>query len=286
MTATKRAKASAAPEPLTVDDLPSLVSDVSARFVGIPPAWWDHGAPARPAVLAFDVGKRGAVALVRQPSKTFVHPPCAAYLETLVDKGDLSPAWIASVRDALRMLRDSVRFGFARSALVLVEDVFLGRESPNVQSMLTICRRVGAIVTLASAHGFPVARVMSASWQSRMIGSIPRVEGVPLASGEKRAWNKAQSFAVAREMFGNRVDGEHVADAALLAAWAYAGPRVKPPTKATARRGRPTDATTSDRAVGRPDGRSSATDTQAPPSRAKERGASSASKRAKSSEAA
>ena len=281
MAPAKRAKKPAAPlEPLTIDDLRTLRGDISARFAAGPPAWWEPMTD-RPAVLAFDVGKTGACALVKMPGKVadsprWTYPPQASYVETLKDKGDLSEAWSEQVVIALDSLAAMIdpRWGHAEAAIVIIEDVFVGRASPNIQAAMTASRRVGALVASAAGR-FPVVRVMSASWQHRMLGKMPATE-----TGERRDWNKRRSIELAREMYGDRIVNEHVADASLLATWGYRGPtfRVEAKSKAKGPKAPRADAVAADSAVGAPSRRRDGADAGKVARRAKERGAANASK--------
>jgi hypothetical protein len=164
--------------------------DITPTDGGLPP--W--GA-SRPAVLAFDVG--GEMGWASLSEGFGFH--CGT-----IDRGvkQLDEEWVRSVRSRVHWA-DSRSEG--EQLVVVVEDVFFGK---NVSVLAHLARYVGAVIALAAQLGVPSVRVRPHSWQSAVLGKVPRAQG------------KALSLARARILFGDAVTSEHESDAALLAYFA------------------------------------------------------------------
>jgi Holliday junction resolvasome RuvABC endonuclease subunit len=157
-------------------------------------AWPPWGASVRPAVIAFDIGaKMGWAAL--SEARGFV---CGTIDREL---SHLDEEWTRQVR--ARLIWSTQELAGDELLVVAVEDVFFGK---NIAVLAHLARYGGAIITLASQLGLPSVRVYPHSWQTALLGKVPRAQG------------KAMSLARARATFGaDRIASDHEADASMLA---------------------------------------------------------------------
>lgn len=148
-----------------------------------------------PAVLAFDVGATTGWAMLSQAS---------GFSSGTIDRGlrILDAPWTREVRARLIWATEQLE---DELLVIAIEDVFLGA---NVSVMAHLSRYVGAIIVLASQLDLSSVRVRPHSWQSVILGKVPRAQG------------KALSVMRARALFGPAIASEHEADAALLAYFA------------------------------------------------------------------
>lgn len=193
--------------PVRASDLRMMVGDCTERLRH---AEWLWRAPLeeKPTIMAVDIGSEGAWAVL-SPTGEF---RCGTILAER--GGDADGEWIDALCEgynAIDELAHTDAEGRSLSLLV-VEDVFMSK-SPAVHASLA--RLGGVAIGIGVAElALPAVRISPTSWQSKMIGRVPREQG------------KAASLARARQEFGALITSDHVADAALLAkwAWGFAGP--------------------------------------------------------------
>jgi hypothetical protein len=163
---------------------------------------WQNPAEERPTVLAVDIGSSlGWCVLSPVGHVTIGSSVGETKNPALTDR-----MVVEIQRAASSAAEQSTWTDKGRLALLVVEDVFM--RDPATHAALS--RIQGATIALAMAAGIPCAvRVMSVSWQSKMIGK------------NLRALGKEASITRARMEFGPKIANEHEADAALMCLWAW-----------------------------------------------------------------
>ncbi len=190
--------------PVRASDLRMLSGDCTERLRH---AEWLWRAPLeeKPTIMAVDIGSTGAWAVL-SPLGEF---RCGTMM-TESGRPDADDQWIDSLLEGLAHVDELAHVDAeGRSlSLLVVEDVFMAK-SPAVHAALA--RLGGVAIGIGSAElALPAVRVQPISWQSQMLGRALR-----------RDQGKAASLSRARQEFGDAVSSDHVADAALLAKWAW-----------------------------------------------------------------
>lgn len=199
--------------PLTTSELVGLSGDITEEWAERGSAW----GPVlieRPVVVAFDPGAVSGSCVISAEGPA----PAVDAIEAGLD--NTFAQW------AMRKLGEANGRAVAsqhRAKLAVVEDVFLHTGSPNVATSLHLARRVGMLLGLATALGFPVIRVLASSWQGKMFGKVPREQG------------KKLSIEIARRNVSRAVTNDHTADAANLAWFVHMGSHVARAAKKTRR---------------------------------------------------
>lgn len=185
---------------VTAAELSQLRGDVTDRLAD---AEWAWRAPLadRPAILAFDCGKDTGWACIN--ANGFA---CGGFRSHTGGPGD--DGWADELEGKVGSFAEGV--STAPAALVVVEDVFLARgPKMNPATMAGIAYYVGAVIHEAARWQLPVLRVKPSEWQSKMVGGK-----------RAREQGKLLSIDVARQHYGAAIRNDHMADAALLAAFA------------------------------------------------------------------
>jgi hypothetical protein len=191
-------------EPATLEDLIEMSGDQTERLRRAEWMWRKAGA-RKPCVLAMDLATHGGWASIDREGRFNSGTLRAGPGPTITE------AWADQVHELL--------FGVDHLDLVVVEDVFV---SPGFAGGgATACARLGGgAITIASVLTLPVVRVMASTWQPKMLG---KREKDP-ATGRTRKHGKERSVALARALFGNQIEDDNEADAALLCRWAWGEP--------------------------------------------------------------
>lgn len=187
--------------PTSTDDLRRLSGDVThllSPALGRRPGWYATPRDV-PYVLAVDVGATTGWATIA--------PNGAIDAGELVDRHQLGDEWsYALAARVRRAYLDARELGAA--LVVVLEDCFLHTEHPNPQATISLARRIGFVAGVAIGLRVPTWRVPARSWQSRLIGRLPRDAG------------KARAVERVAEITGDWPSSDHVADAILLAIYA------------------------------------------------------------------
>lgn len=202
----RRAAVPRALAPVTIRELIDLgPGDHTHRLRGADWAW--RASPDKPMVVGVDIGKNSAVAVIGPKGQTVFRA-----LPVLPTDTGVTADWCTQLWALLCEVRDEIAECDADGnpiGVVVIEDTWLGKDP---QAHARLARTGGVVVGIASTVYLPCVLVQPSSWQSAMIGKLDRVTG------------KEASLRRARQEFGEAITSEHLADAALMAKWAWGLP--------------------------------------------------------------